>query len=111
MLVKLKKCCKSSSEKSGAPSPPYSPDLATNLGSKHLSGRRFSSNSDVKTAAENWFNGQGRDFYQAVLKLVLFLKPVLRSDNCLNRFGDYEERRSASMSLNILLYVLSIVNK
>ncbi|GBM58036.1 hypothetical protein AVEN_170643-1 [Araneus ventricosus] len=36
--------------------PPYSPDLATNLGSKHLSGTRFSSNSDMKTAAENWIN-------------------------------------------------------
>ncbi|GBM22125.1 hypothetical protein AVEN_266484-1 [Araneus ventricosus] len=31
--------------------PPYSPDLAPNLGSKHLSGTRFSSDSDVKTAA------------------------------------------------------------
>ncbi|GBN92364.1 hypothetical protein AVEN_72419-1, partial [Araneus ventricosus] len=44
--------------------PPYSPDLAPNLGSKHLSGIRLSSNSDLKTASENWLNGQGRDFYQ-----------------------------------------------
>ncbi|GBN48316.1 hypothetical protein AVEN_249193-1 [Araneus ventricosus] len=38
--------------------PPYSPDSAPNLGSKHLSATRFSSNSDAKTAAENWLNGQ-----------------------------------------------------
>ncbi|GBN51810.1 hypothetical protein AVEN_91818-1 [Araneus ventricosus] len=67
--------------------PPYSPDLATNLGSKHLYATRFSSNSDVKTAAENCLNGQGRDFYQAGLN-----KLVLLSDNCLNRFGDYLEK-------------------
>ncbi|GBM11840.1 hypothetical protein AVEN_26768-1 [Araneus ventricosus] len=30
---------------------------------EHLSGTRFSSNSDVKIAAESWFNGQGRHFY------------------------------------------------
>ncbi|GBO19590.1 hypothetical protein AVEN_134987-1 [Araneus ventricosus] len=34
---------------------------------EHLSGTKFSSDSDVKTAAENWLNGQGRDFYQAGL--------------------------------------------
>ncbi|GBO44740.1 hypothetical protein AVEN_138332-1 [Araneus ventricosus] len=38
--------------------PPYSPDLAPNLGSKHSSGTRFSSESDVKTVVENWLNGQ-----------------------------------------------------
>ncbi|GBM94358.1 hypothetical protein AVEN_166711-1 [Araneus ventricosus] len=38
--------------------PPYSLDLSSNLGSKHLSGTRFSSKGDVKTAAENWLNGQ-----------------------------------------------------
>ncbi|GBL85698.1 hypothetical protein AVEN_189983-1, partial [Araneus ventricosus] len=53
---------------------------------KHLSGTRFSSNSDMKTAAENWLNGQGRDFYQAMLS-----KLVLRLDKGLNRFGDYME--------------------
>ncbi|GBO25026.1 hypothetical protein AVEN_17240-1 [Araneus ventricosus] len=31
---------------------------------EHLSGTRFSSESDVKAAAVNWLNGQGRDFYQ-----------------------------------------------
>ncbi|GBN09462.1 hypothetical protein AVEN_139126-1 [Araneus ventricosus] len=48
--------------------PPYRPDLAPNMGSKHLSRTRFSSNSVVKTAAENWHNGQGCDFYQDRLK-------------------------------------------
>ncbi|GBM11237.1 hypothetical protein AVEN_267809-1 [Araneus ventricosus] len=43
--------------------PPNRPDLAPNLGFKHLSGTRLSSHSDVKTVVENWFNGQGRDFY------------------------------------------------
>ncbi|GBN13240.1 hypothetical protein AVEN_101712-1 [Araneus ventricosus] len=38
--------------------PSYSTDSAPNLGSKHLSGTRFSSDSDVKTVAENWLNGQ-----------------------------------------------------
>ncbi|GBM97721.1 hypothetical protein AVEN_125247-1 [Araneus ventricosus] len=37
---------------------PYSPYSAPSLGSKHLSGTRFSSESDVKTVDENWLNGQ-----------------------------------------------------
>ncbi|GBN89838.1 hypothetical protein AVEN_41985-1 [Araneus ventricosus] len=69
------------------PTTPYSPDLAPNLGSKHLFGTRFSPDSDVKTAAENWINGQGRDFYQADLN-----KLVLCSYKCLNRFGDCVEK-------------------
>ncbi|GBM97820.1 hypothetical protein AVEN_217311-1 [Araneus ventricosus] len=81
LLAKLKNYCKGSSGKSG------SPDLASYLGPKHLYGRSFSSNNDVKTAAENWFNGQGRDFYRAGLN-----KLVLRLDKCLNRFGDYVEK-------------------
>ncbi|GBN71334.1 hypothetical protein AVEN_190769-1 [Araneus ventricosus] len=36
---------------------PYSPDSVPNLGSKYLSGTRFSSESDVKTVIENWLNG------------------------------------------------------
>ncbi|GBO32132.1 hypothetical protein AVEN_52177-1 [Araneus ventricosus] len=52
-----------------------------------LSGIGFSTGSDVKTAAKNWFNGQGSDFYPAGLN-----KLVLRSDKFLNRFGDYVEK-------------------
>ncbi|GBL94792.1 hypothetical protein AVEN_244769-1 [Araneus ventricosus] len=37
---------------------PYSPDSAPNLYSKHLSGTRFFSESDVKTVVENWHKGQ-----------------------------------------------------
>ncbi|GBN89366.1 hypothetical protein AVEN_173839-1 [Araneus ventricosus] len=86
--------------------PPYSPGMVPNLGSRHLSGTRFSSNSDMKTVVENWLNGQGRDFYQAGLN-----KLVLRLDKCLNRFGDYVKKLSAIMPLNSHLYFLSIVNK
>ncbi|GBM03569.1 hypothetical protein AVEN_203151-1 [Araneus ventricosus] len=63
------------------PPSPLSPDLAPNLGYKHLSGTRCSSNSVVKPAAESWLNGQRRDFCQAGLN-----KLVLRSDKCLNSF-------------------------
>ncbi|GBO10384.1 hypothetical protein AVEN_259952-1, partial [Araneus ventricosus] len=48
---------------------------------EHLYGSRFSSESDAKTAVENWLNGQGRD---AGLN-----KCILRSDKCLNIFGYY----------------------
>ncbi|GBN24888.1 hypothetical protein AVEN_227197-1 [Araneus ventricosus] len=85
LLAKLKDCCESSSGKSGATS--LQQDLAPNLGSKHLSGTRFSSESDLKAAAENWLNGQGRRFYQAGLN-----KLVLCSDKCINRLGDYVEK-------------------
>ncbi|GBO35155.1 hypothetical protein AVEN_207111-1 [Araneus ventricosus] len=54
---------------------------------EHLSGTRFSSESDVKTVVENWLNGQGRDFCQAGLNML-----VLSSDKCLNRFGDCVEQ-------------------
>ncbi|GBN45370.1 hypothetical protein AVEN_85024-1 [Araneus ventricosus] len=92
--------------------PPYSSDLAPNDSflfpkfKEHLAGTRFSSDTDVKTAAENCLNGQGRDFYQAGLN-----KLVLRSDKYLNRFVDNVEQRSATMTLNPLQYFLSIVNK
>ncbi|GBM25889.1 hypothetical protein AVEN_94338-1 [Araneus ventricosus] len=51
---------------------------------EHLFGTRFSSDSDVKTSAENWINGQGCVFYRAGLN-----KLVMRSDKCLDRFGQY----------------------
>ncbi|GBM88491.1 hypothetical protein AVEN_269365-1 [Araneus ventricosus] len=52
----------------------YSPDLAPNLGSIYLSGTMFSSNSDVKTAAEYWRNEQGSDFYQAELNSYSYVQ-------------------------------------
>ncbi|GBM78584.1 hypothetical protein AVEN_105175-1 [Araneus ventricosus] len=54
-LAKLKNYCETSIGKYGAT--PY-PNSAPNLGSKHLSGTRFSSESDVKSVVENWLNGQ-----------------------------------------------------
>ncbi|GBM17687.1 hypothetical protein AVEN_202843-1 [Araneus ventricosus] len=54
---------------------------------ENLSGARFCSDSDVRTAAEDWLDGQGLYFYQAGLN-----KLVLRSHKCLNRFGDYVEK-------------------
>ncbi|GBM85035.1 hypothetical protein AVEN_248967-1 [Araneus ventricosus] len=38
----------------------------------NTSGTSFSSNSDVKTAADNWLNGEGRDFYQVGLNKLAF---------------------------------------
>ncbi|GBO27355.1 hypothetical protein AVEN_122964-1 [Araneus ventricosus] len=73
---------------------------------EYLSGTRFSSDSDVKIADENWLNGQGRDLYQAGLN-----KLVLHSDNCLNRFGDYVEKLLENMPLNSIFYFLSNLNK
>ncbi|GBM83027.1 hypothetical protein AVEN_183417-1 [Araneus ventricosus] len=70
LLAKFKNCCESSSGKSGAT--PYNPDSAPNLGSKYLSGRRFSSESDVKTVAENWLNGQD------VISVKFQVGPVFR---------------------------------
>ncbi|GBM45265.1 hypothetical protein AVEN_101220-1 [Araneus ventricosus] len=61
--------------------PSYSPDLASNLGSKHLSGTRFSWNSYREL--DQW---AGRDFYQAGLN------KLMRSDKRLNRFGYYVEK-------------------
>ncbi|GBN04539.1 hypothetical protein AVEN_205687-1 [Araneus ventricosus] len=54
---------------------------------KHLSGKSFSSDRDVKTSAENWLNEQERDFYQVEL-----YKLVLLSDKCFNRFDDYMKK-------------------
>ncbi|GBO10397.1 hypothetical protein AVEN_70503-1 [Araneus ventricosus] len=43
----------------GSLEPPiYRPNSALNLGSKDLSGTRFSSESDVKRIFENWLHGQ-----------------------------------------------------
>ncbi|GBO14760.1 hypothetical protein AVEN_196247-1, partial [Araneus ventricosus] len=50
LLAKLlKNCCKWKVWSH----PPYSPDMTLSMGSKHLAGIRFSSDSEVKTAAEN----------------------------------------------------------
>ncbi|GBN87274.1 hypothetical protein AVEN_246057-1 [Araneus ventricosus] len=63
-LSKLKICCNSSNGKFGATTT-YSSDSASILCSKHLYGTGFSSNCDVKTAAENF----GLDFYHDGLSM------------------------------------------
>ncbi|GIY15411.1 histone-lysine N-methyltransferase SETMAR [Caerostris extrusa] len=88
--------------------PPYSSDLAPSYffvfpRLKELSSRRFSSDSAVKTSAESWLNGQGPDFYQDGLN-----KLVLRSDKCLNRFGDSKSDRHVSLVIPFCIsYLLS----
>ncbi|GBN47066.1 hypothetical protein AVEN_40716-1 [Araneus ventricosus] len=37
---------------------------------EHLSATRLSSDSDVKTTAESWLSGLGRDFFQIRVKQV-----------------------------------------
>ncbi|GBM29975.1 hypothetical protein AVEN_167449-1 [Araneus ventricosus] len=83
MLAKLKNCFKSSSGKSGAtphPAQIWHPIWVQNT----YLGQGSLQNSDVKTAAENWLNGQRRDFYQAGL-----VKLFLCSENAYIGFGDY----------------------
>ncbi|GFX14463.1 hypothetical protein TNCV_1616461 [Trichonephila clavipes] len=48
---------------------------------------RYSKTVLRKHPLRTWLNGQGPDFYQDGLS-----KLVLRSDNCLNRLGDYIEK-------------------
>ncbi|GBM87095.1 hypothetical protein AVEN_194090-1 [Araneus ventricosus] len=55
----------------------------------HLYATRFSSGSDVKTAAENWLNRQGRDFCQAGLNSeLLAIDVVLETIMSEGNFGD-----------------------
>lgn len=56
--------------------PPYSPDLApsnfylfANL-KKHLQGRKFSDDEEVKSAVEEWFNEKDKTFYEAGLNML-----------------------------------------
>ncbi|GBO41963.1 hypothetical protein AVEN_254389-1 [Araneus ventricosus] len=82
LLAKLKTCCK---VQVGSLEPsPIQPIFGTPSGFQTLIWNEvLFKYSDVKTAAENC----GRDFYQAGLN-----KLVLRSDKCLNRFGNYVEK-------------------
>ena len=73
--------------------PPYSPDLAPSdfhlfLALKdHLSGHKFTSDDDVKTAVTRWLKSQGAEFYETGIN-----KLVPRLDKCLNLGGDYVEK-------------------
>jgi len=72
--------------------PPYSPDLAPsdyylfpNL-KKHLKGHRFEDISDVKHAAESWFQDQSKKFYLDGLE-----KLQQRYNKCISLRGEYVE--------------------
>jgi histone-lysine N-methyltransferase SETMAR len=72
--------------------PPYSPDLAPsdyylfpNL-KKHLKGHRFEDISDVKHAAESWFQDQSKEFYLDGLE-----KLQQRCNKCISLRGEYVE--------------------
>ena len=73
--------------------PPYSPDLAPSdfhlfpALKEHLSGQRFSTDDDIKSAVTKWLNAQGTDFYRVDIE-----KLVPRLDKCLNKNGDYVEK-------------------
>ncbi|GBL94753.1 hypothetical protein AVEN_244738-1 [Araneus ventricosus] len=85
VLAKLENCCKSSSGKSGAY--PHRAQIWHLIRVPNTYLEQGSLQTMMwKTAAENWLNGQGHDFYQAELN-----KLVLLSDKCLNRFGDFVE--------------------
>ncbi|GBM12179.1 hypothetical protein AVEN_20991-2 [Araneus ventricosus] len=85
--------------------PPIQPRFGTQSGFQTLSGTRFSSDSDVKTAAENRLNRRRRYFYPAGLN-----KLILPSDKCLNRFGDYVEKRSATIKLDVAVGIAAVIN-
>lgn len=73
--------------------PPYSPDLAPsdyhlfpNL-KKHLRGRRFSSDEDLKTSTEEWLSEQNTHFYSEGVE-----KLWERYQKCIDKRGDYIEK-------------------
>ncbi|GBO23404.1 hypothetical protein AVEN_135578-1 [Araneus ventricosus] len=86
LLLKLKNCCKSSSGKSEATR--TQPRFDTQSGFQTLTWNEVLFRElHLETAANNWLNCQGRNFYQSGLS-----KLVLRSDKWLNRFGDHVEK-------------------
>ena len=74
--------------------PPYSPDLAPsdyhlfpNLKKKHLRGQRFSTDDELKSAAEEWLKGQSELFYFTGIE-----KLRDRYKLCIDKGGDYVEK-------------------
>jgi histone-lysine N-methyltransferase SETMAR len=72
--------------------PPYSPDLApsdyhlfTGL-KKNLTGRHFSSDTEVNAAAETWLDGQLYEFLLSGLQ-----KEQQRAKNCIELRGEHVE--------------------
>lgn len=60
--------------------PPYSPDLAPSyfylfrLLKKHLHGRRFSDDDELKTISEQYLEGVGKDFYGKGIRVARTLE-------------------------------------
>lgn len=74
--------------------PAYSPDLAPsdyylfrNL-KKHLRGRRFSSDDELKGAVSEWFNNQTPDFYLSGISSL-----PIKWRQCIELRGDYIEKQ------------------
>ena len=73
--------------------PPYSPDLAPsdyhlfpNL-KKYLCGQRFSTDDELKSAAEEWLKGQSELFYFTGIEELRD-----RYKLCIDKGGDYVEK-------------------
>ena len=71
----------------------YSPDLAPSdfylfcLLKKALRGRRFSCDEEVQGAAEDWLEGQSKNFYLQGLQSL-----PLKWSKCIDMSGDYIEK-------------------
>jgi hypothetical protein len=73
--------------------PPYSTDLAPSdfhlFGpfKKHLGGRRFATDDEVRQAIMSWLQALDIDFFYAGIDALVY-----RSDKCLGKYGDYVEK-------------------
>ncbi|GBM20687.1 hypothetical protein AVEN_105931-1 [Araneus ventricosus] len=85
LLAKLKNCCESSSGKSEAT--PMQPRFGTQCGFQTLIWNKVLFRHRCKNSCRELAQWTGRDLCQAGLNEL-----VLRSDKCLNRFGDYVEK-------------------
>ena len=73
--------------------PPYSPDLAPSDFhlflhlKKHLAGKKFDDDDEVREDVMTWFKGQAADFYYLRIQ-----KLVPRLNKCLDSADDYVEK-------------------
>jgi hypothetical protein len=54
---------------------------------KHLAGKKFEDNDEVKEEVKTWFKGQAADFYDSGIQ-----KLVPRLNKCLDNAGNYVEK-------------------
>uniref|UniRef100_A0A8C4SL12 Histone-lysine N-methyltransferase SETMAR n=1 Tax=Erpetoichthys calabaricus TaxID=27687 RepID=A0A8C4SL12_ERPCA len=75
------------------PHPPYSTDLAPcdfhlfRLLNKHLGGRQFKTDDNVKKVVQEWLQGQDKTFYSAGIQAL-----PGRWRKCIEKGGDYVEK-------------------